>query len=119
MSHSGAFSGSSPMKKSVVKGAGNASIAGESGKENLEDHRGHVKAVKKLVPGLVMAVTSDRPDDLVVDPSRQKGDAGFFYPGCVPNDGKPRWADQIISVEFKQGLSGYDPFDDTPKFAAS
>ncbi|KAH9927521.1 uncharacterized protein BXZ73DRAFT_78546 [Epithele typhae] len=163
------FSGSSPMKRSVVKGAGNASIAGETGKENLEDYRGHVAqdmahravlsdvrtfcdkffpvlphtkrrpnrtinpfwrleaaggmlerqiqtdfadAVKKLVPGLVMAVTSDRPDDLAVDPTRQKGDAAFFYPHSVPEDGKPRWGDQIISVEFKQGLPGNDPFDE-------
>ncbi|KAH9927935.1 uncharacterized protein BXZ73DRAFT_102443 [Epithele typhae] len=67
-----------------------------------------------LVPGLKMVITSNRPDEVAIDPTGQKSDAAFFHSHSTPTDDRPHWGDQIISVEFKSAVenSKYDAFDD-------
>ncbi|KAI0641684.1 hypothetical protein C8Q79DRAFT_1014110 [Trametes meyenii] len=65
-----------------------------------------------LAPGLKLASSPDKPDMEDMDESRQKPDAAFFKSHMVPSDGRPSWADQIVSVEFKRHETDMDPFDD-------
>ena len=59
-----------------------------------------------------MAECGERPDPTIIDPERKKIDAAFYRAEDVPNDGCQRWADQILSVEFKRDDVSLDPFDD-------
>ncbi|KAI0641668.1 hypothetical protein C8Q79DRAFT_918903 [Trametes meyenii] len=68
----------------------------------------------KLVGGLLMACSPDKPDMAEVDESRQKIDAAFFSEDDVPllHEARPNWVDQLVSVEFKRHETDKDPFDD-------
>ncbi|KAI0648553.1 hypothetical protein C8Q79DRAFT_1067554 [Trametes meyenii] len=68
----------------------------------------------KLAGDLLMACSSEKPDMKEVDENGQKIDAAFFKEDDLPllHDGRPRWADQIICVEFKRHETNKDPFDD-------
>ncbi|EJF58674.1 hypothetical protein DICSQDRAFT_172686 [Dichomitus squalens LYAD-421 SS1] len=68
--------------------------------------------VHGLAPGLKMAECGERPDPAAIDPERKKIDAAFYNVDDVPDDGRQRWADQILSVEFKRDDVSLDPFDD-------
>ncbi|KAI9065679.1 hypothetical protein FKP32DRAFT_1623592 [Trametes sanguinea] len=65
-----------------------------------------------IVPGLQMAQSPYKPEIDDVDDFKQKIDAAFYREGDVPTDGRPHWADQLISVEFKRHEINKDPFDD-------
>ncbi|KAI9065681.1 hypothetical protein FKP32DRAFT_1623600 [Trametes sanguinea] len=65
-----------------------------------------------VIPGLQMAQSPDKPEIDDVDDFKQKIDAAFYREGDVPTDGRPHWADQLISVEFKRHEINKDPFDD-------
>ncbi|KAI0363443.1 hypothetical protein BV20DRAFT_975682 [Pilatotrama ljubarskyi] len=66
----------------------------------------------QLASGLKIAASTDRPDMEEVDKFRQKIDAAFFKSAELPSDGRPHWADQLVSVEFKRHETNMDPFDD-------
>ncbi|KAI0648508.1 hypothetical protein C8Q79DRAFT_905631, partial [Trametes meyenii] len=67
-----------------------------------------------LAGDLLMMCSSEKPDMKEVDENGQKIDAAFFKEDDLPllHDGRPRWADQIICVEFKRHETNNDPFDD-------
>ncbi|KAI9065707.1 hypothetical protein FKP32DRAFT_1590361 [Trametes sanguinea] len=65
-----------------------------------------------VIPGLQMAQSPNKPEIDDVDDFGQKIDAAFYREGDVPTDGRPHWADQLISVEFKRHETNKDPFDD-------
>ncbi|KAI9058412.1 hypothetical protein FKP32DRAFT_1606819 [Trametes sanguinea] len=71
-----------------------------------------VKAVNhhNLAPGLSMALSEDRPEK--GDSKQLKIDSAFYRADVVPTDGRPHWADQIVSVEFKAHGTANDPYDD-------
>ncbi|KAL7279912.1 hypothetical protein ACG7TL_006321 [Trametes sanguinea] len=71
-----------------------------------------VKAVNHntLAPGLSMALSEDRPEK--GDSKKLKIDSAFYHADFVPTDGRPHWADQIVSVEFKSHGTANDPYDD-------
>ena len=48
-----------------------------------------------------------------MDKDGQKIDAALFYDKDAPKDGRPHWADQLVSIEFKKGKESFDPFDDS------
>ncbi|KAI0648523.1 hypothetical protein C8Q79DRAFT_877064, partial [Trametes meyenii] len=67
-----------------------------------------------LAGDLLMMCSSEKPDMKEVDENGQKIDAAFFKEDDLPllHDGRPRWADQIICVEFKRHETNNDLFDD-------
>ena len=67
-----------------------------------------------LAPGLNMALSELKPDLPNVDQTdNQKIDSALYFVTDAPmSDGGPRWEDQIVSIEFKTGKTGRDPFDD-------
>ncbi|KAJ2991638.1 hypothetical protein NUW54_g8139 [Trametes sanguinea] len=65
-----------------------------------------------LIAGLQMAQSPNKPEIDDVDDFKQKIDAAFYREGDVPTDGRPHWADQLISVEFKRHEINKDPFED-------
>ncbi|KAJ8468888.1 hypothetical protein ONZ51_g9357 [Trametes cubensis] len=69
----------------------------------------------KLTPGLKLALSQYNYD--ANDASKQKVDAAFFPQATTPTDGKPHWAEQLVSVEFKKGETKNDPFEDNEKKA--
>ncbi|KAH9889936.1 hypothetical protein C8Q73DRAFT_736428 [Cubamyces lactineus] len=69
----------------------------------------------KLAPGLKLALSQHNYD--ANDPSKQKVDGAFFPQFVAPTDGRPHWAEQLVSVEFKRGETKYDPFEDNAKKA--
>ncbi|KAI0641657.1 hypothetical protein C8Q79DRAFT_284716 [Trametes meyenii] len=68
----------------------------------------------KLAGDLLMACSSEKPEMEEGDEFRQKIDAAFFKEDNFPllHDGRPRWADQVVPVEFKRHETNKDPFDD-------
>ncbi|KAI0364875.1 hypothetical protein BV20DRAFT_982917 [Pilatotrama ljubarskyi] len=66
----------------------------------------------KSAPGLRMIASTDRPDLEEVDGFRHKIDTAFFKIAELSSDGRPHWADQVVSVEFKRHGTDMDPFDD-------
>ncbi|KAI0324060.1 hypothetical protein GY45DRAFT_469684 [Cubamyces sp. BRFM 1775] len=65
-----------------------------------------------LIPGLKMSTSSEKPDITEMGNFKQKPDAAIFKADSVPTDGRPHWADQLITVEFKRNTTSQDPFDD-------
>ncbi|KAH9896040.1 hypothetical protein C8Q73DRAFT_643342 [Cubamyces lactineus] len=65
-----------------------------------------------LMPGLKMSTSSDKPDVTDIGNFKQKPDAAIFKADSVPTDGRPHWADQLVTVEFKRYTTSQDPFDD-------
>ncbi|KAI1788205.1 hypothetical protein LXA43DRAFT_1075889 [Ganoderma leucocontextum] len=65
-----------------------------------------------LVPGLKFCECGERPDPSTLDPEKQKVDAAFYRAEHAPTDGRQRWPDQLIPVEFKRDDVGLDPWDD-------
>ncbi|KAI9056842.1 hypothetical protein FKP32DRAFT_1638736 [Trametes sanguinea] len=64
----------------------------------------------EIARGLKMALSEKMPDAGESDGA--KIDAAFFRPELVPTDGRPHWADQMVSVEFKAHGTANDPYDD-------
>ncbi|KAI0323417.1 hypothetical protein GY45DRAFT_1439605 [Cubamyces sp. BRFM 1775] len=79
-----------------------------------EIQRRFVEAVNDndLIPGLKMSILSEKPDITEMGNFKQKPDAAIFKADSVPTDGRPHWADQLITVEFKRNTTSQDPFDD-------
>ncbi|KAI0324568.1 hypothetical protein GY45DRAFT_1375459 [Cubamyces sp. BRFM 1775] len=79
-----------------------------------EIQRRFVEAVNDndLIPGLKMSTSSEKPDITEMGNFKQKPDAAIFKADSVPTDGRPHWADQLITVEFKRNTTSQDPFDD-------
>lgn len=67
---------------------------------------------KDLMPGLKMSTSSEKPDLTDMGAFKQKPDAAVFKADSVPTDGRPHWADQLVTVEFKRYYPSQDPFDD-------
>ncbi|CDO76863.1 hypothetical protein BN946_scf184402.g4 [Trametes cinnabarina] len=65
-----------------------------------------------VTPGMQMASSPDKPELDDMEDFKQKIDAAFYRDGSVPTDGRPHWADQLVSVEFKRHETNKDPFDD-------
>ncbi|KAI0660097.1 hypothetical protein C8Q70DRAFT_1132803 [Cubamyces menziesii] len=65
-----------------------------------------------LIPGLKMSTSSEKPDVTDIGDFKQKPDAAIFKADSVPTDGRPHWADQLVTVEFKRYYPSQDPFDD-------
>ncbi|KAH9896037.1 hypothetical protein C8Q73DRAFT_690614 [Cubamyces lactineus] len=65
-----------------------------------------------LMPGLKMSISSEKPDVTDMGAFKQKPDAAIFKADSVPTDGRPHWADQLVTVEFKRNYPSQDPFDD-------
>ncbi|EJF58679.1 hypothetical protein DICSQDRAFT_172690 [Dichomitus squalens LYAD-421 SS1] len=68
--------------------------------------------VHGLAPGLKMSECGERPDPATINPESRKIDAAFYNVDDVPDDGRQRWADQILSLEFKRDDVSLDPFDE-------
>ncbi|KAI8976568.1 hypothetical protein BD414DRAFT_445984 [Trametes punicea] len=68
-----------------------------------------------LAPGMTFALSQHRYD--ADDLTKQKVDGAFFKSEMAPTDGRPHWADQLVTVEFKADSTNYDPYDDNPKKA--
>lgn len=71
-----------------------------------------IDTVDGLTPDLKLSESPHCPDEGDKDTSKSKVDAGFFRLTCVPTDGRPHWADQIVPVEFKSHKTENDPYDD-------
>ncbi|OSD07166.1 hypothetical protein PYCCODRAFT_1473777 [Trametes coccinea BRFM310] len=65
---------------------------------------------QSIAHGLKMALSEKMPD--VGESEGAKIDAAFFRPELLPIDGRPHWADQMVSVEFKAHGTANDPYDD-------
>ncbi|KAH9884202.1 hypothetical protein C8Q73DRAFT_669856 [Cubamyces lactineus] len=65
-----------------------------------------------LLPGMKMSASSEKPDVTDIGDFKQKPDAAIFKADSVPTDGRPHWADQLVTVEFKHNYPSQDPFDD-------
>ncbi|KAL1942227.1 hypothetical protein VTO73DRAFT_6291 [Trametes versicolor] len=63
-----------------------------------------------LAPGFKIAGSKDKPD--ADGYSKERIDASFFRDGRVPGDNRPNWAEQVVSLEFKDNKTANDPFDD-------
>ncbi|KAL6308492.1 hypothetical protein BKA93DRAFT_516511 [Sparassis latifolia] len=64
-----------------------------------------------LCPGHTLRLVQNKADP--DDPSRQKVDAALFRtPDNVPADGRPHWALQNLSIEFKRHRNYDDPFEE-------
>ncbi|KAI8976620.1 hypothetical protein BD414DRAFT_446088 [Trametes punicea] len=68
-----------------------------------------------LAPGMKFALSQHRYDP--DDETKRKVDGAFFKSDMAPTDGRPHWADQLVTVEFKTDNTNYDPYDDNPKKA--
>ncbi|KAI8976610.1 hypothetical protein BD414DRAFT_580327 [Trametes punicea] len=68
-----------------------------------------------LAPDMTFALSQHRYDP--DDETKQKVDGAFFKSDMAPTDGRPHWADQLVTVEFKADNTSYDPYDDNPKKA--
>ncbi|KAI0707486.1 hypothetical protein C8T65DRAFT_781158 [Cerioporus squamosus] len=68
-----------------------------------------------LAPALRLAFCGDKPNSLKVDDDGQKVDSAFYRFQDAPGDGRQRWSDQLIPVEFKsaKGNAIQDPYEDT------
>ncbi|GBE89313.1 hypothetical protein SCP_1503210 [Sparassis crispa] len=65
----------------------------------------------KLCPGHTLRLAQNKADP--DDPSRQKVDAALFRTSDnVPEDDRPHWALQHLSIEFKRHRTWDDPFED-------
>lgn len=63
-----------------------------------------------LAPGFKITGSKDKPD--ADGYSKERIDASFFRDGRVPGDNRPNWAEQVVSLEFKDNKTANDPFDD-------
>ncbi|KAI9058417.1 hypothetical protein FKP32DRAFT_1606823 [Trametes sanguinea] len=69
-----------------------------------------VNTNRDLAHGLKMALS-----EKLADPGESDGakiDAAFFRHEFLPTDGRPHWADQMVSFEFKAHGTANDPYDD-------
>ncbi|KAI0763074.1 hypothetical protein BD413DRAFT_616528 [Trametes elegans] len=64
----------------------------------------------QLTKGMKLALSQLRSDK--DESSKQRVDGAFFKTKRAPKDGKPHWADQLVSVEFNSDKAANDPFDD-------
>ncbi|KAJ8496357.1 hypothetical protein ONZ51_g1142 [Trametes cubensis] len=65
-----------------------------------------------LMPGLKISTASEKPDIIDMGNFKQKPDAAIFKADSVLAGGRPHWADQLVTVEFKRYFPSQDPFDD-------
>ncbi|KAL7279887.1 hypothetical protein ACG7TL_006296 [Trametes sanguinea] len=88
-------------------------IAGAAGMLESQISELFVAAVndnEAIAQGLKMALSERMAD--VGESEGAKIDAAFFRPELLPTDGRPHWADQMVSVEFKSHGTANDPYDD-------
>ncbi|KAL7279891.1 hypothetical protein ACG7TL_006300 [Trametes sanguinea] len=88
-------------------------IAGAAGMVESQISELFVAAVNNneaIAQGLKMALSERMAD--VGESEGVKIDAAFFRPELLPTDGRPHWADQMVSVEFKSHGTANDPYDD-------
>lgn len=52
------------------------------------------------------------------DDTKSKVDAALYPAGKVPSDGRPKWAHAELYIEFKQGDTKNDPWDDRDRMSA-
>ncbi|KAH9896049.1 hypothetical protein C8Q73DRAFT_644518 [Cubamyces lactineus] len=91
----------------------NGLAAGEKlTEQEIQTHFVNVVNDKDLMPGLKMSTSSEKPDLTDMGAFKQKPDAAVFKADSVPTDGRPHWADQLVTVEFKRYYPSQDPFDD-------
>ncbi|KAI1781793.1 hypothetical protein LXA43DRAFT_607339 [Ganoderma leucocontextum] len=67
-----------------------------------------------LTPGLKLCECGGRPEPSPLDPTMHKVDTAFFRndsDSLAPTDGRQRWPDQIIPMEFKRNEVTLGPWD--------